>query len=64
LQFSDVPAGSYKLLIETAPPTIGIVTINYSVACYDIRSHRNGRSIISRATAGEDSVKIVSWQLE
>jgi hypothetical protein len=64
LQFSDVPAGSYRLLVETAPPASGMVTVNYPVACYDIRSQRNGRTITSRATAAEDAVKIVSWQLE
>jgi hypothetical protein len=63
VQFSDMPAGAYRLLVETAPATTGTVTINYPVACYDIRSQRNGRTITSRATAGEDAVKIVSWQL-
>jgi len=64
LQFSNVPAGSYKLLVETAPPTTGAVTINYPAAAYDIRSQRNGRTITSRATAGPDAVRIISWQLE
>jgi len=63
LQFSDVPAGSYRLLVETSPPTTGTISINYPVACYDIRSQRNGRTITSRATAGDSAVKIVSWQL-
>ena len=64
LQFSNLAPGSYRLLVDTSPPTTGTVTINYPVACYDIRSQRNGRTITSRATAGDDNVKIVSWQLE
>jgi hypothetical protein len=64
LQFSDAPAGSYKLLVEADPQTTGEVTINYPVAAYDIRSQRNGRTITSRATAGPNGVRIISWQLE
>jgi hypothetical protein len=64
LQFSNVPAGSYKLLVETASPTTGDVTINYPVAAYDIQSQRNDRTITSRVTAGPDGVRIISWQLE
>jgi hypothetical protein len=64
LQFSDRPAGSYRLLVQTAPPRTGDITINYPVASYDIRSERNGRTITSRATASANLVRIVSWQLE
>jgi len=63
-QFSDVAAGSYRLLVETAPPSTGTVTINFPVAAYDIRSQRNGRAITCRATATDNAVRIVSWQLE
>ena len=62
-QFSNVAAGSYKLFVETSPAAMGTVTINYPVATYDIRSSRNGKTITSRATAADNSVKIVSWQL-
>jgi len=64
LQFSNVPGGSYRLLVQTAPPTTGTVAINFPVAAYDIRSQRNGRTITSRATASLDGVRIISWQLE
>ncbi len=66
LQFSDRAAGSYKLLVQTAPPRAGDITINYPVASYDIRSEieMNGRTITSRATASENAVRIISWQLE
>jgi hypothetical protein len=64
LQSWELPAGSYRLLVETSPPATGLVTINYPVAAYDIRSQTNGRLITSRATAGQNSVKIVSWQME
>ena len=64
LQFSDVSAGSYRLLVETSPAGAGTVTINYPVATYDIRSERNGRTITSRAEAGDNAVRIVSWQLQ
>jgi len=63
-QFSDVAAGSYRLLVETAPPSTGTVTINFPVAAYDIRSQRNGRAITCRATTTDNAVRIVSWQLE
>ena len=64
VQFSDVAPGPYRLLIETSPPGTGTVTINFPVATYDIRSQRNGRTITSRATVGDNTVRIVSWQLE
>jgi len=63
LQFSDIPSGS-KLLVEIEPPQSAIITINYPVAAYDIRSERNGRTITSRAAAGANAVEIISWQLE
>jgi len=62
VQFSDKPAGSYRLLVETAAS--GTVTISYPVATYDIRSEMNGRSVTSRATASRNAVRIISWQLE
>jgi len=64
VQFSDKPAGSYQLLVQTAPPKKGTITISYPVASYDIRSEMNGRSVTSRATASANAVRIVSWQLE
>ncbi len=64
VQFSDVAAGSYRLLVQTAPPSTGTVTVNFPVATYDIRSQRNGRAITSRATATDNAVRIISWQLE
>jgi len=62
VQFSDKPAGSYQLLVETSPS--GTITISYPVASYDIRSEMNGRSVTSRATASSNAIRIVSWQLE
>lgn len=67
LQSSVLPAGSYKLLVDTDPANPAdprTVTINYPVAAYDIRSVTNGRTITSRAAAGANAVKIISWQLE
>jgi hypothetical protein len=64
VQFSDMPAGSYQLLVETAPPKKGTITISYPVASYDIRSEMNRRSVTSRATASANAVRIISWQLE
>jgi hypothetical protein len=64
LQFSDLDPGPYRLLIETAPAGTGTLTINYPLATYDIRSERNGRTITSRVTAGDNTVRVVSWQLE
>jgi hypothetical protein len=64
LQFSDREAGSYQLLVQTAPPATGTITISYPVAVYDIRSEMNGRSVTSRATASDNAVRVVSWQLE
>ena len=62
VQFLNKPAGSYRLLVETAAS--GTVTISYPVATYDIRSEMNGRSVTSRATASVNAVRIISWQLE
>jgi hypothetical protein len=62
VQFLNKPAGSYKLLVETA--AAGTVTISYPVATYDIQSDMNGRTVVSRATASRNAVRIVSWQLE
>ena len=62
VQFLNKPAGSYKLLVETAAS--GTVTISYPVATYDIRSEMNGRSVTSRATASANAVRIIAWQLE
>ncbi len=66
VQFSDMPAEAYQLLVEMVPPGTGTerITISYPVASYDIRSEMNGRSVTSRATASADAVRIVSWQLE
>jgi hypothetical protein len=64
VQFSDMPAGAYQLLVEMVPPGTGTVTISYPVASYDISSEMNGRSVTSRATASENAVRIISWQLE
>lgn len=64
IQSSELPAGSYRLFVEVSPASTGLVTINYPVAAYDIRSQTNGRLITSRATVGQDSVKIVSWQMK
>ncbi len=63
-QYSNTAPGAYKLYVETSPAATGTVTINYPVAAYDIRSTRNGRTTVCRATAGVDAVQIVSWQLE
>jgi hypothetical protein len=63
-QYSNVAPGPYKLYVETSPVVTGTVTINYPVAAYDISSTRNSRTTVCRATASEDGVQIISWQLE
>jgi hypothetical protein len=64
VQFGSEPAGSYQMLVQTAPPSSGTLTINYPIASYDLRSERDGRSITSRATASTNAVTIISWQLD
>ena len=64
LEFADQPAGSYQVLVETAPPSSGTLTVNYPIASYDLRSERDGRTITVRATAGSNAVKVISWQLD
>jgi hypothetical protein len=64
VEFAGQPAGSYQVLVETAPPGSGSVTINYPVASYDLRSERDGRAITVRATASPNAVKVISWQLD
>jgi hypothetical protein len=67
IQSAVLPPGSYKLLVDTALSSLAgpdVVTINYPLAAYDIRSVRNGRTITSRAAVGVDTVEVISWQLE
>jgi hypothetical protein len=64
LQFSGQPAGSYQVLVQTAPPASGTLTINYPVASYDLQSQRDGRTITARATASTNAVSVISWQVE
>ena len=64
VQFLDMAAGSYQLLVQTAPPRQGDIIISYPVATYDIQSEMNGRTVVSRATASVNAVRIISWQLE
>ena len=64
VEFSDRPAGSYDVWVQTPPGSSGTLTINYPVASYDLRSERDGRSITVRAAASPDAVKVISWQLD
>ncbi len=64
LEFTSQPAGSYQMLVETAPASSGTLTINYPAASYDLRSQRDGRTITVRTAAGTDAVSVISWQLE
>ena len=63
VQFQNQAAGAYELLVETNPAGTGTITINYPVVSYDIRSAVNGRTIIVRATANVNAVRIISWQM-
>ena len=64
VEFANQPAGSYQVLVETAPLMTGTLMINYPVASYDLRSERDGRAITIRATASPNAVKVISWQLD
>jgi hypothetical protein len=64
VEFPGQSAGSYRVLVETAPPVTGTLMINYPVASYDLRSERDGRAITVRATASPNAVKVISWQLD
>jgi hypothetical protein len=64
VEFPDQSAGSYRVLVETAPPVMGTLMINYPVASYDLRSERDGRVITVRATASFDALRVISWQLD
>jgi hypothetical protein len=64
VEFPDRSAGSYLVLVETAPPVTGTLMINYPVASYDLRSERSGRAITVRAAASPDAVQVISWQLD
>jgi hypothetical protein len=64
VEFADQPAGSYQVLVETAPSGTGTLMINYAVASYDLQSERDGRAITVRATASPNAVKVISWQLD
>jgi len=64
VEFPAQPAGSYQVLVQTAPPGSGTLTINYPIASYDLRSQRDGRVVTARATASTNAVKIISWQLD
>ena len=63
VQFASQAAGSYQVLVQTAPPGSGTLDINYPIASYDLRSQRDGRTITTRATASTNAVTIISWQL-
>jgi len=64
VEFPGQSAGSYQVLVETAPPVTGTLMINYAVASYDLQSERDGRAITVRATASPSAVKVISWQLD
>jgi hypothetical protein len=64
VEFPGQSAGSYQVLVETAPSGTGTLMINYPVASYDLRSERDGRVITVRATASFDALRVISWQLD
>jgi hypothetical protein len=57
-------AGTHQLVVQTATPVAGSVSITFPAASYDLRSERDGRSTTVRATAANNAVEVVSWQLD
>jgi hypothetical protein len=57
-------AGSYQLVLQTATPATGSVSITFPAASYDLRSDRDGSIATVRATASDSAVEVISWQLD